>query len=162
MKPMSTNVFLQVAKDVKVTRGKIWAVWRMLKCLQPNLWSLSFTRLAVWEWALSCKRMVPSDSIPGVLTLWLIAAPSLSALLCLPPFPMLDEHILHYAHLHSNKETTVWTCVFSLCILCPTLQMAVLICNSSVASFCKECVLWQAFGFHLSARYNCLNSLVII
>ena len=32
MKPMSMNVFLQVAKNVEVTRGKIWAVRRMLKC----------------------------------------------------------------------------------------------------------------------------------
>ena len=38
----------------------------------------------------------------------------LSALLCSPRFPMLDEHTLHYAHLQSNKETTVWTCAFSL------------------------------------------------
>ena len=32
MKPTSTNVFVQVAKNVKVSRGKIWAVRRMLKC----------------------------------------------------------------------------------------------------------------------------------
>ena len=32
MKPTSTNVFLQVAKNVEVTRGKIWSVRRMLKC----------------------------------------------------------------------------------------------------------------------------------
>ena len=32
MKPTSTNIFLQVAKNVEVTRGKIWAVRRMLKC----------------------------------------------------------------------------------------------------------------------------------
>ena len=32
---------------------------------QPNLWSLSLTRLAVWGRALSCKRMIPPDSIPG-------------------------------------------------------------------------------------------------
>ena len=28
---------------------------------------------------------------------------------------MLDEHALHYAHFQRNKETTVWTCAFSLC-----------------------------------------------
>ena len=32
MKPTSTNVFLEIAKNVKVSRGKIWAVRRMLKC----------------------------------------------------------------------------------------------------------------------------------
>ena len=31
MKPTSTNVFLQVARKVEVTRGKNWAVRRMLK-----------------------------------------------------------------------------------------------------------------------------------
>ena len=65
MKPTSTNVFFQVEKNVEVTRGKIWAVRRMLKCFPVNLWCLSPTRLTVWGWALSCKRMVPSDSIPG-------------------------------------------------------------------------------------------------
>ena len=64
MKPTSTNLFLQVAKNVEVRRGKIWAVRRMLKCFQPNLWSLFLTRLAVWGPALSCKRMIPSDGIP--------------------------------------------------------------------------------------------------
>ena len=33
MKPTSTNVFLQVAKNVEVTRRKIWTLRRMLKCL---------------------------------------------------------------------------------------------------------------------------------
>ena len=32
MKPKNTNVFLQVAKNVEVTRGKMWAIRRMLKC----------------------------------------------------------------------------------------------------------------------------------
>ena len=78
--------------------------------------------------------------------------PHLSGLLSLPPFPMLDEHTLHSAHLQSNNETTVWTCVFSLCML-PVLQIAVSIRNNSVASFCEECVLWQVFGFHLTAPH---------
>ena len=70
----------------------------------------------------------------------------------LSPFPMLDEHTLHYAHLQSNKETTVWTCAFSL-YLSPTLQLAVSILNS-VASFCKECLLWRVFSFHLTAPHR--------
>ena len=32
MKPSSTNIFLQVTKNVEVTRGKIWAVRWVLKC----------------------------------------------------------------------------------------------------------------------------------
>ena len=122
---------------------------------QPNLRNLSLARLTVWEGALSCKRMIPSGSILGRFNF--MARPSATkkrttplALLCLPPFPMLDEHILHYARLQSNKGTTVWTCAFSLC-MSPTLQMVVSIHNNSVASFCGECVLWRVFGFHLTA-----------
>ena len=43
---------------------------------QPNLWSLSLTRLAVWGRTLSCKRMIPSDSFRGILTLWRVTASS--------------------------------------------------------------------------------------
>ena len=66
---------------------------------------------------------------------------------------MLDEHTLHYAHLQSNEETTVWTCAFSLC-MSPTLQMAVSIQNNSVASSYEECILWRVFGFHLTENYS--------
>ena len=65
LKPTSTNVFFQVAKNVEVQGersglyGGYWSVF------QPNLLSLSLTRLAVWGRALSCKRMIPSDTIPG-------------------------------------------------------------------------------------------------
>ena len=38
----------------------------------------------------------------------------LSVLICLSPFPMLDEHTLNYAHLQRNKETTMWISAFSL------------------------------------------------
>ena len=71
----------------------------------------------------------------------------LSALLFLPPFTMLDEHTLHYAHLQSNEEITIWICVFSLC-MSPTLQVEVSILKDSIARFCEECVLWRVFGFH--------------
>ena len=59
MKQTSTSVFLQVAKNMEVTRGYIWAVRSLLKCFP------AFIRLTVWERALSCKRMILSDSIPG-------------------------------------------------------------------------------------------------
>ena len=124
--------------------GGCWSV------SQWNLWSLSLTRLAVWRRAFSCKRMIPSDSIPGRFdfmarrrTLSHQETNHLSALLRLLPFSMLYEHTLHYAHLQSNKETTVWTCSFSLC-MSPTLQMAVTIRNNSVASnvFYRGCSLF--------------------
>ena len=72
----------------------------------------------------------------------------------LPAFPMLDEHTLHFAHLQSNKETAVWTCVFSLC-MSPTLQMVVSIRSNSVTIFCEEWVLRWVFGFHLTVPHTC-------
>ena len=63
-KPTSTNDFLQVAKmwnsqaEISGLYGGCWSV------SQLNLWSLSVTRLAVWEWALSCQMMIPPNSIP--------------------------------------------------------------------------------------------------
>ena len=63
MKPTSMNVFLQVAKNVEVTREKIWLYGEWWSVSQPNLWNLSLTRFAVWWRSLSCKRMIPSDNI---------------------------------------------------------------------------------------------------
>ena len=79
--------------------------------------------------------------------------PDLSVHLRLPPFSLLCEHTLNYAHLQSNKETTVCTCAFPLC-MSPTLQMSVSIRNNSVASFCDECVLWRLFDFHVTAPHR--------
>ena len=49
--------------------------------------------------SLSCKRMIPSDSIPGRFDSIACSTPqtprierNLSAILYLPPFPMLEEH----------------------------------------------------------------------
>ena len=157
MKPMSTNVFLQVAKNAEVTRGKIWAVQRMLKCFPAISLKLIPHQIAVRGWALSCKWMIPSDSILGHFdfmehrsTLSHQEVNHTSAFLCWPPFPILDEHTLHYAHLQSNKETTVLTCAFALC-MSPTLKIAVSIHNS-VASFCEDCVLCWVFSFHMTAK----------
>ena len=124
---------------------------------QPNLWSFSFTRLAVWRMGVIMQK---DDSFwQHSRVFWLYGAsqhpqpprhePHFSAL-CLSLIPLLDEHILHYTHLQSNKETTLWTCAYSLCIS-PTVKMAVSIRNNSVASFWEECVLWRVVGFHLTA-----------
>ena len=92
--------------------GGCWNFW------QPNLWSLSLARG-------TGVIMQKDDSVrQNSREFWLYRVfhhpqpprnePHLSAILCLPPFSMLDQHTLHYAHLQSNKETTVWTCAFSL------------------------------------------------
>ena len=156
MKPTTTNVFLQVATNSKVTRGKIWYVRRMSKWFPATSLKLIPHQIGSMGTGIIMQK---DDSVwQHSRAFWLYGTsqhpqplrnePHLSALLCLPPFPMLDEHTLQYAHLQSNKETTVWTC------MSPTLQMAVLIRNNSVASFCEECVSWRVFGFHLTAPYS--------
>ena len=95
-----------------------------------------------------------------VLALWRVAVPSATKKRTTPLCSSLlasisnagRTHTLHYTHLQSNKETTVKTCTFSL-RMSPTLQMAVSICDISVANFCEECVLWRVFGFHETAPY---------
>ena len=160
MKSMSTNVFLQVAKNVKVTKGKMCSVRRMLKCFPAKFLKL-IPQISSMGMAIIMQK---DDSIwQHSRAFWLYGASQhpqpprnelhLLALLCLPPFPMLDKHTLHNAHLQSNKETTVWTCAFSL-FMSPTLQMAVSIRNDSVTSFCEEYVLWQVFGCHLTTPYK--------
>ena len=65
MKPTSTNVFLKVPKNVEAIRGKIWAVWSMVKCFPTKSLKLIPHQIASMGRALSCKRTIPSDSIPG-------------------------------------------------------------------------------------------------
>ena len=115
MKPTSTNVFLQVVKNVEVTRGKIWAVRMMLKCfpnkslnLVPHQIGSKGTGViiqkddsvrqdyyrAFWLYGASQHPQLPRNEQPLCSS-------------CLSPFPMLEEHTIHYNHLQSNKETTV-------------------------------------------------------
>ena len=65
MKLTSMNVFLQVAKNLEVTRIKIWAVRRMEKSFPTKSLKLIPHQICSIGTALSCKRMIPSDSIPG-------------------------------------------------------------------------------------------------
>ena len=122
MKPTSTNVFLQFAKNVKVTRGKIWAVRRMLKRFRAKSLKLIPHQIGSMGTGVIMQN---DDSVRQHSRVFSLYGASqnyqprrneshLSALLFLPPFPMLNVHTLHYAHLQSNKETTVWACPFSL------------------------------------------------
>ena len=149
---------LQVAKNVEVTRGKILVVRRMLKCFPDKSLKLIPHQIGSMGTGFIIQKY---DSVwLHSRAFWFYDAsqhpqpprnePHLSALLRLPPFLILNEHTLHSAHLQSNKETTVWTCVISLC-MSPTLQMTVSIRKNSVARFCEECLLWRVFGFLLSA-----------
>ena len=128
--------FFRSPKMLEVTRGKIWAVRRMLECFPAKSLNLILHQIT----CVIIQMIILSDSIPGRFDLMArrsTLSHHVSALLCLPLFPVLDEYTLHYAHLQSNKETTVWTCAFSLCIS-PTLQMAVSKRNNSVASFARK------------------------
>ena len=150
-------------------KGKIWTVRRMLKCFSAKSLKLIPHQIGCIGTDVIMQK---DDSIrQHSRAFWFYGAsehsqpprnkPHLSARLCLPPFPMLDEHIVHYTHLQSNKETTVLTCAFSLC-MSHTLQMTVSIRNNSVTSFCEECVLWGVLGFHLTTAYSIINKIGII
>ena len=132
----------------------------MLKCIPAKSLKLILHQIgSIGTGVYHAKQWFRPTAFQCVLTLWRVAAlsapkkePHLSALLFLPPFPILDEHTLNYAYLQSNKETTVWTCAFSVC-MSRILQMTLSIRSNSVAIFCEECVLWRVFGFHLTAPY---------
>ena len=62
MKPNSSFTSPNLWKSEGERSGLYGGCWSIS---QPNLWSLSLNRLAVWGRALSCKRMIPSDSISG-------------------------------------------------------------------------------------------------
>ena len=155
MKPTPKNIFLQVAKNVQSTRGKVWDVLRVLKCIPAKSLNLIPHQIGSMGSGIIMQK---DESVRqhsrafGLYRVFQYPQPQrndahLSALLCLPPFPMLDEHTLHYAHLHSNKETTVWTCAFSLC-MSSTLQMAVSIRNNTVANFFED-VFYGRFSFFI-------------
>ena len=106
MKPTSRNVFLQVFKNVEVTRGNVWAVRRMFPSQISEAHQIGSMTTGI---IMQKDDSVRQNSRP----FWLYGAshhpqqsrnePHLSALFCLLPFPVVDEHILHYAHLQSNK-----------------------------------------------------------
>ena len=104
-----------------VTRGKIWDVRRIYMCFPAK----SLKRIPHQIGSMGTGVVMQKDDSVGqhsrALRFYSESQhpqtqrnePHLSALLCLPTFPMLDEHILHY-YLLSNKETTVLTCASSL------------------------------------------------
>ena len=141
-----------------VIRGKIWDVRRMLKCFPAKSLKLIYHQIGSMVTGIIMQK--DDSARQHSRSFWLYGTSQhpqpprneshMFSLLRLPPFQMLDEYTLHYAHLQSNKQTNVWACAFSLC-MSPTLQMAASIRKNSVASFCEECVVWRVFGFHLTA-----------
>ena len=115
-----------------VTRGKIGAVRRMLKCFPAKSLKLIPHQIGNMGTGVIMQK---DDSVrQHSRAFWLYGTSqhlshqgtNHTSLLFFAwlHFQMLDEHTLHYAHLQSNKETTVWTCAFSLCMSL-TLQMVV-------------------------------------
>lgn len=94
---MSTNVFLQLSKSVKIALGLIGSVERMLKRFpnkSVNRIPHGGTDVAGCGWALSFRRM-PFDSIPRYFDL--MARLSILIKLYINCVPMIDK---------SNKEGT--------------------------------------------------------
>ena len=125
MKETSTNVSLQVTKNVQVARGKICAVRRILKCLPAkSLRLIPYQIEAVWGRAWSCKMMIPSESIPGHFDMRprISRVPASSAtkkqttLLCLPPFSMQDEHTMLTSRA-IKKQLCGPVCFHYVCLL---------------------------------------------
>ena len=99
MKQNSTNVFLQVIKNLEVTRGQIWAVQRMLKYFPTK--SLKFIPHQIGGMGIGVIIQNDDSIQQHSRAFWLYGTsyhsqppwnePHLAALLCLPPFPMLDN-----------------------------------------------------------------------
>ena len=108
MKPTSTNIFLQVAKNVQVIRGKISAVRRILKCI-PTI-SLIPHQIG----SMGTGVIMQKDDSVGqhYRAFWLYRVfqhpqpprnvPHLSVLLCFSAFTMLYIRTLYYHHLQRN------------------------------------------------------------
>ena len=138
MKPTSPNVFLQVAKNVS-HKGNDSICTENIEVFPSQISE------AVMDGRLHANGWFHPTAFQGVLTLWCVAASSATKKRTTPLCSSLLASISNagrtlYAHLQSNKETTMWICVFSLC-MSPTLQMAVWIRNNNIVRFCKECVL---------------------
>ena len=59
------NVFLQMAKNAEVTRGKIWAVWRMLTFFSAKYLKLIPHQIGSIGEGVIIKKGDSSDSILG-------------------------------------------------------------------------------------------------
>ena len=76
MKPMSTNVFLQVTKNVEVTGGKIWAAQRIVEVF-PSQISEAYPS-PDWQYGdehFHAKGWFYPTAFQGILILWHVAAP---------------------------------------------------------------------------------------
>ena len=143
MKPTSINFFLQI-KNVEVTSGKIWDVRQMLESFPTKFMKLIHHQIGSMGTDVIMQK---DDSVrQHSRAFWLSGASQCSSTISqqetnhtsLLFFACLHfqcrTNTLHYAHLKSNKETTVWTCAFSLCMT-PTLQMAVAIPSYMTSKF---------------------------
>ena len=133
--------------------GGCWSVSK------PNLWKLILHQTGSMGMGVIIQN---DDSVrQHSRTFWFCGAsqcpqplrndPHFSAVVCLPPFPMLDEHTLILrSHPEQWRNNCVDLCIFSTHVSYPT-SMEVSIRNNSVVSFCEEYVLWRVFCFHLTA-----------
>ena len=103
IKPKSTNVFLQVAKNVEITRRKIWTVRRIFKCFPVKFLKLIPHQIGNMGTGVIMQKDGSFRSHSRVFWLYGVSQhpqsprneSHLSALPCLPPFSMLDANTLH-------------------------------------------------------------------
>ena len=128
MKPTSTNVFLQVAKYVEVTRGKIWIVRRMLKCFPAKSLKIIPHHIGSMGTGVIMQK---DDCVRQHSREFLLHGtsqhpqsprnePHLSALLCLPPFPILENILYTMLTSRAIKNNCVNLCVFTMHVSYPT------------------------------------------
>ena len=134
--------------------GGYWSV------SQPNLWSLSLTKLAVWGRALSCKRMIPSDSIPGCFDF--MASRSTLSHQETNHTSLLFFACIHFQYWANALYTTLTSRAINKQLCGPVrFHYACLLpyrwqyryVTTLFARFCEECVLWRVFDFHLIAPH---------
>ena len=119
--------FFRFPKNVEVTRGKIWAARRILKYFPVK--SLKLIPHHVCNMGTGVIMHKNDSDRQQSRAFWIYDAsqhpqssrnePRLSVLLSLPPFPMLDEHTLHYAHFQSNQEKVCGPVHFHYACLLP-------------------------------------------
>ena len=100
MKPTPTNVFLPVAKNVKVTRGKIWDVQIMLKCFPAKSLKLIPHHIGSMGMGIIMQKDHYVQQQSRKLTLWLVTAPSATKKQTTPLCSSLFASISNYGQTH--------------------------------------------------------------
>ena len=153
MKQTSTNVFLQVAKNVEIIRGKIWIVRRMLKCFPAKSLKLIPHQIGSMGTGVVMQKY---DSVwQHYRAFWLYGAsqhpqlpgnkPHLSALLC-----WMNTLYTTLTSRAIKKQLCGPVRFRYACLLLYRWQYRYV--TTVLSTFARN-VLWRVFSFHLTAPY---------